>query len=145
MGDEGIGCRVAQFMARRNDDPGVEVLDAGSAGMRLLHLIAGRTRVIIIDCALMDEPAGTMKKLNPANLRTVKPQSGFSLHEGDVLKILDLADNLGELPGCVVVFGIEPVVIKPGDTLSPLLASRVADYAEAVETEVARNRVPPFS
>jgi hydrogenase maturation protease len=138
MGDEGVGLRVvgqlaADPSARRRAD----CIDAGPAGMKLLHLMDGRRRAILVDCALMGEPPGTWRRFVPADVRSVKRLAGFSLHEGDLLSILELARSLGTGPAEVVIVGIEPLDVEPRLSLSPLLEQRMAEYVQAVRRELA--------
>ncbi|MCK4887480.1 MAG: hydrogenase maturation protease, partial [Planctomycetes bacterium] len=54
MGDEGIGnYLITKFEAMSQRWPLVEILDVGTGGMSLLHIIAGWPKVIFIDCAFM--------------------------------------------------------------------------------------------
>ena len=52
MSDEGVGARlVAEIENRCLAPPGVEVLDLGTSGIGVLHAIAGRNKVLFVDCA----------------------------------------------------------------------------------------------
>ena len=137
MSDEGIGVRVAAMLqSHLGALPDTEVMEAGTAGMGILHAIAGRRKVVFIDCAKMKEEPGVMRRFTPEDVISNKLLTGQSLHEGDLLNILELSRQLGECPPEVIIFGIEPQRTNPGEDLSPLLASRLADYVETVLTEV---------
>ena len=60
----------------------------------------------------------------------------FSLHEGDVLGVIDLAKKLDEAPDEIVIFGIQPEKIEWKDALSETLGKRLPDYMRAVEEEI---------
>lgn len=135
--DEGVGVRVIQALQVRAEEfPEVEFLDLGAAGMTLLHALAGRQKAVIADCALMDETPGTIRRFTPREVRSVKRLTGFSLHEGDLLQVLELACTLGQAPGEVVVFGIQPADVLPGWGLSPTLQAKLEEYVERVVEEV---------
>ena len=137
MSDEGIGVRVAQLLHSRVDVlPNVEVIEAGTAGMSILHAIAGRQKVVLVDCAMMKEEPGAMRRFEPGDVISNKTLPGRSLHEGDLLDILELSSQLGESPPVVVIFGVEPLKTGPGEELSPLLASRLSDYVEIILAEI---------
>jgi len=61
----------------------VEFIELGSSPMSLVHVIAGRQKAILIDCAWMDQPAGTICRFTPDDVISNKATVDFSLHEGD--------------------------------------------------------------
>ncbi|MBN1766246.1 MAG: hydrogenase maturation protease [Sedimentisphaerales bacterium] len=137
MSDEGIGVRVAQKLQTCEGVlQDVEVIEAGTAGMGILHAIAGRQKVVFVDCAMMKEEPGMMRRFTPGDVISNKSLPGRSLHEGDLLDILELSRQLGDCPFEVVIYGIEPRSTAPGEELSPQLASRLADYVETVLAEI---------
>ena len=137
MGDEGVGLCVLERLEEQADRfPDVEFMDLGTGGMTLVHAMAGRSRVILIDCAFMDEPPGTLRRFTPEQVRSRKPRLRQGLHGGDLLELLELSDRLGELPADVVIFGIQPVDISPRRSLSQKLRDRLQEYADRVAAEL---------
>jgi hydrogenase maturation protease len=133
MSDEGIGTfLVEQLQKQAHKFPKVEFVDAGTGGMNLLHWLSGRRKAIIIDCARMKTPPGTMIQFTPDQVESVKRLSHRSLHEADILKIIDLAKALNECPDEIIIFGIEPETIQPAQNLSETLARKVPDYLEKI-------------
>jgi len=136
MGDEGVGCRLIEhFLSMPEKYPSVDFLDAGTGGLSILHLIAGRGKVIIIDCAYMGAAAGTMKRFLPDETESVKRLAGQSLHEADILKIIDMSRLLGQCPDEIVIFGIEPEQVGPGLSLSGAVAGKISEYAGIIARE----------
>ncbi|MBE0536044.1 MAG: HyaD/HybD family hydrogenase maturation endopeptidase [Phycisphaerae bacterium] len=139
MGDEGIGVKVIELLQSASGDlPGADFVDAGTGGMSLLHLIAGRKRAIVIDCALMGSKPGMLRRFRPEEVQTVKELTHLSLHEVDILKVIELARQLGECPEDIVFFGIEPETIEQRMALSDCLAERLDEYVAAVKREIVR-------
>jgi putative transposase len=137
MSDDGIGVHIVRRLSEKAADfPNVEFFDAGSAPMKVLHVIANRDVAILVDCAYLGEPPGTMKRFSPDEVVSRKEQKGISVHEGDLLAILRISRELGELPEKTVVFAIEPAEVKPGDTLSPMLSKRIEDYIALIVEEI---------
>lgn len=138
MGDEGIGVHVVRALAERlagRED--VELTDLGAgAGLPALHAMQGRERAVFIDCALMGEAPGAIRRFTPETVRSARKLAGASLHEGDLLGTLELATRLGERPPEVVIFGIEPASMAPATELSPALAERFEEYLDAVAAEL---------
>lgn len=136
MSDEGIGIRVLEQLRTRALPDDVEVMDLGTYGMAVLHAIAGRRRAIFIDCACMGEAPGTLRRFTPDEVSSTKLQTRLSLHEGDLLHTLSLSRSLGECPDDVVILGIEPEGMEPGDALSPVLARNLQAYTDVLVAEV---------
>ena len=137
MADEGIGCRIIElFLTQADKYPAVDFIDAGTGGMTVLHLIAGRCKVIIVDCAYMGTKPGTIKRFTPEDVKSIKKLAHQSLHESDILKVLALAKQLEQYPQEVVIFGIEPEKIEPGQELSEILAKKLDDYITVISEEL---------
>ena len=138
MRDEGVGIRIVQKLEASNSAafPNVEFADYGTAGMRVLHGIANRRKAVIVDCARMGCPPGAIRRFTPENVRSIKRMPGFSLHEGDLLNVLSLSRQLGETPEEVVIFGIEPKEVSPGDTLSNTVKTNIEKYLDTIRDEL---------
>jgi hydrogenase maturation protease len=137
MRDEGIGVRLASELSPRlADHPDVEVLDLGTGGLTVMHAIAGRERVVFVDCAIMGEPPGVIRRFTPEEVHSKKVRTRYSLHEGDLLDTLKLAHSLGECPGNIVIFGIEPKEVAPGEGLTEELQSNIWHYIETILKEL---------
>jgi len=138
MTDEGIGVHLVRRLSELQEKfPSVEFIEAGSAGMNLLHLIANRKKAVIVDCAKMGKSAGEMRRFTPEEVQSVKKLSNFSLHEVDILKVIELSKQLGECPEEVVFYGIEPETIMPGSKLSEILANSIEMNAVSIQKELS--------
>ena len=140
-GDEGIGIALVEklsALAEQGKLPSdaVEYLDAGTGGMRLLHKLDGRKKLILIDCAKMGQKPGTIRRFSPEDVKSVKQLAGLSLHEMDILKLLDLGEQLGHRPAEVVIFGIEPACLELNPHLSAELSARFDSYIEVITSEI---------
>ena len=137
MTDEGIGNRVvAEVAAAADRFPEAECLDLGTSGMAVLHALAGRRKAILLDCAFMGEAPGTLRRFTPQEVRSGKLERGFTMHEGDLLQFVELARAVSDAPEEIVIFGIQPEDVSPGEGLSATLAARVGEYVEAVLREL---------
>ena len=129
MSDEGIGIHLIRKLSEYQDKyPSVEFIDAGTGGLNILHLIANCKKAVIIDCVKMGEKPGTIKRFEPADVKTAKKMMNFSLHEADILRIIELSKQLGECPDKIVIFGIEPESLELGQKLNKTLTDRIDAY-----------------
>jgi hydrogenase maturation protease len=137
LSDEGIGVHIIRQLSSRQDNfPNVDFIEAGAAGMNLLHLIANRKKAVIIDCAKMGEKPGTLRRFTADEVVSVKKLTHFSLHEIDILQVLNLSKQLGEYPDEVVFFGIEPESLNPGQNLSKSLSAKIDLYTADICEEL---------
>jgi hydrogenase maturation protease len=137
LSDEGVGVYIVRRLSKLQDKfPLVDFIDAGSAGLNLLHLIANRKKAVIIDCAKMGLKAGQIRRFTPDEAQSVKKLSHFSLHEADILQVINLSRQLGECPEKIVFFGIEPKSLKPGQELSNALSTKIDGYISEICKEL---------
>ncbi len=137
MRDEGIGIRLASELSQRlTDHPDIEVLDLGTGGLTIMHAITGREKVVFVDCALMGEAPGKMRRFTPEEVVSKKIKTRYSAHEGDLLEVLKLSTDMGECPDDIVIFGIEPRQIDHGQGLSEELQSTIPHYLETILKEL---------
>ena len=80
----------------------------------------------------MGKKPGAIKRFEPADVQTVKKMTHFSLHEADILRIINLSKQLGECPDQIVIFGIEPESLELGQNLSKALTNKIDLYMNAV-------------
>jgi hydrogenase maturation protease len=137
LSDEGIGVRLIEHLSSLAERyPNVDFVDAGTGGLTILHLLEGRRKAVIIDCADMGVEPGHIKKFTPDQALSVKALAHYSLHEQDLLQIIDLARRLGRYPQEIVIFGIQPEVVSLGTGLSKALAGKVEHYISVVCQEL---------
>ncbi|UCC60334.1 MAG: hydrogenase maturation protease [Dehalococcoidia bacterium] len=137
MADEGIGLYVVRGLLEASEQlPDTDIVEPGTSPMGVVHAIAGRRKAILVDCAYMREPAGTIRRFHPDEVVSTKEMTHLSLHEGDLLDVLELSKRLGEYPEEVVIFGIQPELIALGEGLSSALQERLQDYIAIINAEV---------
>ncbi len=141
MADEGIGTVLAEELTKlavagKLPTEQVEYLDGGCGGMYLLHSIAARKKVILIDCCLMDREPAAIVRFTPDDVKTVKQMAHLSLHEVDILKVIELAKDIDQSPEEIVIYGIEPVSITQQMHVNEPLQKRIPDYLKIITEEL---------
>ena len=140
LSDEGIGLVLLETLARKAADfPAVDFLELGTGGMAVLHALAGRKAALILDCARMGAAPGTMRRFTPDTVRASDAPPNFSLHEGNVLDLVALSRRMGECPERIIIFGIQPETLAPGETVSPILQVRLPDYLALITKELCHS------
>jgi hydrogenase maturation protease len=136
MMDESVGVRAVEELGRRFRFPeDAELLDGGTSGVELLPYLRDRDCLIIIDAIKSGNPPGTVLKVEghdiPAKFRT-----RISPHQLGISDLLAVATLSGELPGHVVLFGIEPKIVEVGLGLSEEVKEGFERLLEAVTGEL---------
>ena len=141
MSDEGIGPVIVQrFVDRANDYRDIEFVDIGTGGFSLLYHLENAGKAVFVDCALMGETPGTIRRFTHDQVQTVKRLSHFSLHEGDLLTVIDKAKELGQCPEEIVIFGIQPEFVDFGLCLTDTLSSQMDHYVKWVHEELTNTK-----
>ena len=148
MADEGIGTVLVDELAKlaaagKLPSETVEYYDGGTGGMYLLHTIAERKKVILIDCCLMGAEPGTIRRFTPDDVKSVKQMAHLSLHEVDILNVIKMAKQIGQCPDEIVIFGIEPVSITQQLHLNESIQTKIPDYIAVIEAEIRQGNDQP--
>ena len=130
--DDSIGLRVAETIGEDGVDHGFRVIELGGNLLDLIHYLdSGAEAVLIVDSARMGMAPGEYAFFGPDEVESRKQLAGFSTHEADLLKVLELAASLGRQLPTVTILGIEPEEIRAEIGLSTTLASRLGEYVQA--------------
>lgn len=136
--DEGLGIRALQRLQETYELPEhVLLVDGGTLGLELLSYLEDADRLLILDAALTDGPAGTLLRAAgddiPAflGIRT-------SPHEVGLADLLAVAHLRGVAPGEIVLLGMQPDTIELGWELSPPVAAYLPALVEAAVAELRR-------
>jgi len=137
MGDEGVGIHAARELMERTLPPHVEVIDGGTAGLDLLHIMEGYQKVLIIDAVDVEEEPGAILRFSPQDVTSQDSDFPMSLHQTEVLKVLEFAAYVGQELPPVVIFGVQPETMEWSLDLSPRLQAQLVSLLAAVEEEIS--------
>lgn len=130
IGDDAVGPRVVEYVVANGLDRGFEAVDLSSDAMSLVAYLDGDTEaMLVVDAASLGLTPGDFRIFSPDEVETQKQLTGLTTHEGDVLKVLELARGAGFPIPPLAIMGIEPFGMGGGTSLSDRLAERVPAYA----------------
>lgn len=132
LSDDGVGLLVAERLRTLPLPDGVEVRQSEVAGLRLLELVRGFTRVIIIDALQSGAESGREPgEIVRYEAKDFKGGQRYgSAHSIGLGTILELGERLGlPMPRDVVVYAVEAADVE---TFAEELSSPVAAAAERV-------------
>ena len=137
-GDDAVGPRVVEHVVVNGLDRDFEAVDLSTDALRLVAYLNAETEaVLVVDAAQLGLPPGDYRFFSPDEVETQKELSGLTTHEGDVLKVLELARDAGYPIPPFAIMGIEPCDMESGIELSECLGERVPAYAAAAIEHLA--------
>ncbi|RMG93318.1 MAG: hydrogenase maturation protease [Candidatus Dadabacteria bacterium] len=138
MTDDAAGVEaLAAFSSAYRVPEGVDLVDGGTLGLDLLHIVEGYPRVLILDCVVTGREPGTVMRIEGEDIPRVLGQC-LSPHQMGIQDLAAALELLGRMPERLVVLGIEPESVAPGVELSePVRRSlpRLVDAAAEVLRE----------
>jgi hydrogenase maturation protease len=112
--DDGVGVKVAYEIENRLGDnihPNLTITEASVGGLRLMELLEGYDRAIIIDAIQTrnGNPVGSVFRMDLADLREISPtQHSASAHDTSLVTALDAGVEMGmKLPLDITIFAVE--------------------------------------
>jgi hydrogenase maturation protease len=137
LSDDGVGLIVAQRL-RGLPMPGeVDILESEVAGLRLLELVRGYSRVIVVDALTSGREPGEVVRYEAKEFHGGHRYS--SAHSIGLDTVLELGRRLGyPMPDEVVVYAIEAVDVETfGEELSPPVAAAADRVVALIRDELA--------
>jgi hydrogenase maturation protease len=129
--DDGVGVQAISALQRDPRVPAdVTLIDGGTLGLALLPYISGIGRLLVIDAVDVGEPPGTLLRFEGASLHGLPGKA--SVHQLGFADLMVALQLLGDLPGEVVVFGVQPKSTAWSAELTPPVAAAVAPLTERV-------------
>ena len=140
--DDGVGIHVVRAVAARWSGDGVDFQEACVGGLRLLEVIAGYERLILVDAIQTPDGApGQIHRLSTDDLH--KSLHAGSTHDLSFQGALAWGRQIGmALPpdDAITIIAVEAEdVLTFGEMLTPAVAAALPDAAEVVLAELARD------
>jgi hydrogenase maturation protease len=145
LGDDGVGpVAIARVRDWHVIPEGLRVLDGGTLGLSLLPYLEDARRVILVDAVAADAPAGTLVRMEGADVGPAVA-TRLSPHQVGVADLLNGARWHDREPERLVLLGVVPKSIELGVGLSipvrsalPRLIDLICEEAEACGLPLVR-------
>lgn len=137
MGDDGIGLRIIEHIAEKINPSDFSIVEIGNNGMQLLTYFEESTeKILLVDAVKFGGKPGDFIFFSPDDVNTQKAHGTISTHEGDMLKLIDMARELKLHLPPIRIMAVEPASMEPDAQLSEALASRFDEYVSAAIAEM---------
>jgi hydrogenase maturation protease len=138
MGDDGVGNRIIELLAEKALPPNVKIEDAGLPGWGLPAWLEGWPSVILVDAVQMGCLPGSWKRFRPEEVQVELENNALSLHQPDLACGLALAQALELLPKNLVLYGVEPADVNPGQVLSSAVRHSLPDVVASILNDLEK-------
>jgi hydrogenase maturation protease len=135
-GDDAAG-RIVAARLRERSPAHVEVVETDGEAAKLLDLMDGHDRVIVVDACLSGGAPGTIHRLDANAGPLPRPMFAMSSHAIGLVESIELARTLRTLPAHCHVLAIEAERLDLGAGLSPPVAAAVDAAVERLLADLA--------
>ena len=137
LSDEGVGVHVAHQLMEMDLPAGVEVIEGGTDGFRLMNVVTEAQRLIVVDAVKGGSPPGSIYRFDIKDAPSSPDTYKTSVHQIGILEIVHLSELIGQTPETTVI-GVEPKSLDMGMTLSPEVEAKIPKIIELILEEVRR-------
>lgn len=135
LSDEGLGVRFLDELSKRTLPENVELLEGGTAGLELIHLIQEVDFLIIIDAVNAKAEPGALFRFQPEDLQVFPEKFEVSFHQVGIIEVLNMAPLLGQVPQ-TLIFGVQPKSLEWGMDISPEIQALFPRLADLVINQI---------
>jgi hydrogenase maturation protease len=140
MADDSIGLRIVEHVSQQGPHQNFEPVNIADDGMRLLFYLAEETeKIVLVDAVDLGLSPGEFRLFRPGEVESIKDLKRLTTHEGDILKVLELAKSLGKILPPITILGIQPERLEPRIEISPALQKRFDQYLQVVLEEIGKD------
>lgn len=140
-GDDGFGVEVIRRLRETDHRPDVELMEIGTAGLRLAQeLLTPYERLIIVDAMTRGGPPGS---IYVTEVQDVESAGDIDMHLAIPARALAVAKALGGLPRQIFIVGCEPAEVDELTTdLTPRVQAAVDSALDHVRRLLGHGPVP---
>jgi len=141
LSDEGVGVHVAKKLMEMNLPPGVQVVEGGTDGFKLMNVVTEADRLIVVDAVKGGEAPGSVYRFDIKDAPTYPDAYKTSVHQIGILEVVHLSELVGKTPETTII-GVEPKSLDMGMELSPEVEAKLPKIIELVLQEISHPALP---
>jgi hydrogenase maturation protease len=145
LADEGAGLHAIDLLRKKlkneNKEVDIDLVEAGTPGMNLVHQFNEREKIIFIDAGNCRIKPGKYIRFLPHEVKSLKKSENhsYSLHQFDLMAFLEFAASMGMTREVeVVIYCIQAAEITMSEKLSPTVAKSMPFLVRDVYDEIKK-------
>jgi len=138
LSDEGVGVHIARTLMEMAFPPQVRVVEGGTDGFGLMHILLEADRLILVDAIRGGGPPGSIYRFEIEDCPPFPDTYKTSVHQISILEVINLSGLIGSPPRTTII-GVEPKCLEMGMDLSPEIQAKIPRVIQLVHEEVARS------
>ena len=127
--DEGVGVHVATNLLRFSLPENIEVVEGGTDGFKLFHIILEADRLIVVDCVKGGGEPASIYRFDIEDYEHFPDVYKTSVHQISIEEVITLSSAF-RTPPVTTIIGIEPEQISMSMELSPKVLEKVPRLME---------------
>ena len=132
--DDAVGLRAAQYL-KHAAGAAVTVVEEERDGAALMQLWKSADVVILLDAMASGNDPGTVWRFD-AHARCLPQGWRTSSHAFGLAEAVEMARTLGDLPGKLIIYGVEGGDFSPGVGLTPAVEKAAGELVSRVMAEL---------
>ncbi|MGO9014996.1 MAG: HyaD/HybD family hydrogenase maturation endopeptidase [Dissulfurispiraceae bacterium] len=120
--DDGVGVHLINALRETPFPDNVQLIDAGTVSHQLIPLFHETDYLILVDAVSANDVPGSIYRFSPDDLNFFPTEYKWSLHEMNLIDILQMAEMTGAKPDTIII-GVQP---KDASSWSLELSDEVA-------------------
>jgi len=134
--DDGLGLEIVRRL-KRAQLVGTSVIEQSGEGLALVDILARKNNVYIFDAVRSGtKKPGTIYRLEAHRETMPRHFFNYSTHDFSVAEAIELARQLNQLPGRLIVYGVEGLNFEMGVSLSPQILPAVNKVVQRIIAEI---------
>ena len=129
--DEGVGVHAAVNLQEYPLPENIEVIEGGTDGFKLFHLIMEADRLIVVDCVRGGDEPASIYRFDIDDFDHFPDIYKTSVHQISITEVVNLSGTMRTPPRTTII-GVEPEEISMSMELSPSLQAKLPSVLEIV-------------
>lgn len=129
--DEGIGVHAAVNLQGFSLPDNIEVIEGGTDGFKLFHLIMEADRLIVVDCVKGGDEPASIYRFDIDDFDHFPDIYKTSVHQVSITEVINLSGTMRTPPKTTII-GVEPDEISMSMELSPKVEAKLPKVLEII-------------
>jgi len=136
LSDEGVGIHILKQFKEDEIPINVELIEAGTAGLELAHLIQDTDFLIVVDAVNAKSQPGALFRFKPDDITIIPEMFEVSFHQVGIMEVLSTVSIFGTPPK-TIIYGVQPKSLDWGMELSQDVAAILPGLKEQILREIS--------